>query len=175
MVVAQTIAWWTFRIFFIFFSARGRGRGSPGQQGGGGVGFFIENPRRGGVLPKGGAGARRPGGFLQGIGGGGAKSFFFRGRNVHQDERMLQLQHLERAFSIRKRRGPSVRNPSVFRESFCEERVSGFQEKGADPVISAVKTTGNPWCATDTGIPGVPRTPGLCPEDFLKFMCPFLS
>ena len=32
--------WWTFRIFFIF-SARGRGRGSPGRQRGGGGGRYM--------------------------------------------------------------------------------------------------------------------------------------
>ena len=34
--------------YFFNFSARGRGRGSPGRHGGQGVGF-IENSRRGGV------------------------------------------------------------------------------------------------------------------------------
>ena len=54
------IPWWTFRIFFIF-SARGRGRGSPGRQGGGGVGFFVEKSQEGGgVSQEGGGGPRGP-------------------------------------------------------------------------------------------------------------------
>ena len=57
-------------IFYLFFSARGRGKGSPGRRGGGGGGgrFFIENPRRG--LRKGG-GVRGLGRCLRKIGGGG--------------------------------------------------------------------------------------------------------
>ena len=41
-------SWWTFRTF-LFFSAQGRGTGSPGRQGGdregGGCQFLIENLR----------------------------------------------------------------------------------------------------------------------------------
>ena len=49
--------WWTFRIFFVFsFFFRGRGRGSPGRQGGGGkVGFLLKIPG-GGVFQDGGGG-----------------------------------------------------------------------------------------------------------------------
>ena len=46
--VKMTYSGWTFRIFFIFFSARGRGRESKAP-GGGGDDFFIENPRREGL------------------------------------------------------------------------------------------------------------------------------
>ena len=48
----------------IFFSARGRARGSLGRRGGGagGVRFFIENPRKGRGAPKeGGGGGGREG------------------------------------------------------------------------------------------------------------------
>ena len=55
-----------------FFSAWGRGRGSPGRQRKGGGGrFFIENPKKGGGVLLGKGGARVPGGCLQGIWGGG--------------------------------------------------------------------------------------------------------
>ena len=67
--------WWTFRIFFIYFFARGGGIGESEAPGGRGV-FFIENPRRGGEEE---GGAEGPGGCLRRIGefgGGGAKYFF---------------------------------------------------------------------------------------------------
>ena len=57
---------------FYFFSARGRGRGSPGRQGGGVVRFVIENPRRGGGSPGGGGVSRGAGRVSAGnLGGGG--------------------------------------------------------------------------------------------------------
>ena len=69
--------WWTFRIFLIFFSARGSGKGSPRSWEGGGR-FFIENPRRVGVSRAGGGGGRGAGRVFAGnLGGGGAKYFFF--------------------------------------------------------------------------------------------------
>ena len=77
------ITWWTFRIFFIFFSAQGREKGESEAPGGGGDRFFIENPRRGGGFQE----WEGPGGFSAanwGIWGGGL-NIFFRGRNVHQD------------------------------------------------------------------------------------------
>ena len=46
--------WWTFRIF-LFFSS-GKGRGSPGRQGGGGSVFFVKNPRKGAGFSGGGGG-----------------------------------------------------------------------------------------------------------------------
>ena len=59
---------------FYFFSAQGGGRGSPRHEGrGGGVGFFIENPRKGGGFEEGeGFGANW--GICEGR--GGAKYFF---------------------------------------------------------------------------------------------------
>ena len=73
--------WWTFRIFFIFSSARGGGMGSLRRRGGGsffvlrvlgGLGFRTLGPRgREGVCSESGN-----------FGGGG--NFFFRGRNVYQ-------------------------------------------------------------------------------------------
>ena len=75
----DTIAttWWTFRIFFIFFSRRGRVKGESEAPGGGRVRFFLffENPRRGGV--PGGGGAKGPGGCLRRIGEFGGKIFFW--------------------------------------------------------------------------------------------------
>ena len=59
---------------------RGAGRGADGDHR-----FLIENPRRGGSPAQ--EGAEGPGGCLRRIGElgwGGAKYFFFRGRNVHQ-------------------------------------------------------------------------------------------
>ena len=77
-------SWWTFRIFFIFFSARGGGRGSPRPPGGGGVRFLMKNPRRGSPRRGRGRGAGRVSAANWGFGGGGGLNFFFRGRNVHQ-------------------------------------------------------------------------------------------
>ena len=68
---------------FYFFLLRGGGRGSSRRRGVGGR-FFIENPRRGGLQE--GEGPRGRGDVWAhwGIWGGGAK-YFFRGRNVHQE------------------------------------------------------------------------------------------
>ena len=68
-------AWWTFRIFFIFFCS-GRGKGESEAPGGGGS-VSLENPRRGGS--PGGGGAEGPGGCLQRIGEWGGGEFFFSG------------------------------------------------------------------------------------------------
>ena len=58
--------------YFLFFSARGGGRGSPRHQEGGGDPFFIENPKRGGggVFRR-GRGAGRVSAVNWGIWGGG--------------------------------------------------------------------------------------------------------
>ena len=58
---------------FIFLESGATGRG--------GVGFFIENPRRGGSPKEGGGEGRE--GVCEKIRGGGAK-YFLGGRNVHQ-------------------------------------------------------------------------------------------
>ena len=79
----RTFAWWTFRIFSIFFLLGGGERGVRGAGRGGGR-FFIENPRRG-VSRAGGGGARGAGRVFAGnVGGGGGLNIFFRGRNSHQ-------------------------------------------------------------------------------------------
>ena len=66
---------------FNFLSARGGGRGSSGQRGGGGgVSFLLKIPEKGKGSRKGGGG---PGRCLPEIWGGGAK-YFFRGRNARQ-------------------------------------------------------------------------------------------
>ena len=65
-------------IFYFFLFGEGEG---PGV-GGGEIGFFIENPRRGGVSRRGrgrGAGRVELGEFF-----GGGLNIVFRGRNVHQ-------------------------------------------------------------------------------------------
>ena len=66
------LAWWTFRIFFFFFSARVRdGEGGVRGAGEGGAGFLLKIPS-GGVSRTGGA--EEPGGCLRRIGdfrGGG--------------------------------------------------------------------------------------------------------
>ena len=74
--------WWTFRIFFLFFSARGSGKGSPRRRDGGGGAIFYWKSQEGG------GGVSRPGGargrwgweVLAGNwGGGGGKIFFVSG------------------------------------------------------------------------------------------------
>ena len=72
--------------YFLFFSARGGGRGSPRPPGGGVVDFFLKIPGGGGSR---GGGAEGPGGCLRRIGdlGGGGLNIFFRGRNVPKIER----------------------------------------------------------------------------------------
>ena len=74
--------------YFLFFSAWGRGRGSPGRREGRGA-TFIENRRRGGGGRSpgrlgGGRGAGRV--FAGNFWGGGALNISFRGRNSHQDK-----------------------------------------------------------------------------------------
>ena len=62
--------------YFLFFSARGRGRGEYGATGRGGVGFLLKIPRRGGASPGGEGGGEGAGRVSAGnFGGGGAKSF----------------------------------------------------------------------------------------------------
>ena len=70
--------------YFLFFSARGRGRGSLRRQEGAGVGLLLKIPG-GRVLPREGGWGEGPGGCLRGFGGGGDLNIFFRGRNAHQD------------------------------------------------------------------------------------------
>ena len=73
--------------YFLFFFCSGRGKGESEVQGGrGGVQFFIENPRRGGGGSPGREGPRGREGVCGKLGNfwGGAKYFFFQGRNVHQ-------------------------------------------------------------------------------------------
>ena len=80
IIQARKQTWWAFRIFF----SLGEGEGaSEALGGGGGVVFFIENPRRVAVSRRGrGRGASVAN---WGIGGGGL-NIFFRGRTVHQGE-----------------------------------------------------------------------------------------
>ena len=78
---------------FKFFSARGRGRGSPRRQEGWGIGSFAKIPGGGGGFPGGGAGAGRVSAANWGILGAGAK-YFFRGRNVHQEKSRIQKSFL---------------------------------------------------------------------------------
>ena len=59
--------------------------------GGGGIVFFIENPRRGGGFQEGKGPRGRKGGIGECLGGGGLAIFFFQGRNVHQG---VQHHHL---------------------------------------------------------------------------------
>ena len=68
-------AWWTFRIFFIF-SCSGRGKRESEAAEGGGVRFFIENPRRGVPRRERGRGAGRVSAENWGICGGGLNIFF---------------------------------------------------------------------------------------------------
>ena len=75
--------------YFLFFSARGGGRGSPGRRERGGS-IFIENPRRGGLQEGRGQGAGRVSAANLGIGGGGGLNIFFRGRSVHQGMLVLK-------------------------------------------------------------------------------------
>ena len=68
--------------FFFYFSALGRGRGSPRRQERVGVGFLL---KMGGAFSRrGGTEGRGREGVGGEFGGGGAK-FFFRGRNSHQE------------------------------------------------------------------------------------------
>ena len=63
--------------YFLFFSARGRGRGSPRHRGGWGDDFLLKIPA-GGVSRAGGGGGEGPGGCLREIwGGGGGLNIFF--------------------------------------------------------------------------------------------------
>ena len=58
--------------YFLFFSARGRGRGSPRCQEGAGVSFYWKYQGGGGFSHEGGGGGEGPGGCLRGILGGAA-------------------------------------------------------------------------------------------------------
>ena len=66
------------RLGYSYFSAWGRGRGSPRRWEGAGGELFIESPRGGGVLPGGwGRGGEQPKRFCGEVGGGA--NFFFPG------------------------------------------------------------------------------------------------
>ena len=71
--------------YFLFFSALGGGRGSPRRREVGGIDFLLKIPQGGGS--PGGGGPRGREGVCGKLGnwGGGAKFFFFWGRNIHQD------------------------------------------------------------------------------------------
>ena len=71
MTTPTCFSWWTFRIFYTFFFARGRGIGESEVPGGRGVVFFFENPRRGGGRRGRGRGAGRVSAVNWGIWGGG--------------------------------------------------------------------------------------------------------
>ena len=72
-------------VLYFFFSARG-GEGGSEAPGGGGVGFFCLEIPGGGRVYKGGLPGREgPGGCLRKIG-----KYFFRGRNVHQENVFCQ-------------------------------------------------------------------------------------
>ena len=71
---------------FYFFSARERGRGRPGQQGGGGVGFLLKIPAKG-VGTRGG----REGVCGEFGGGGGGLNIFFRGAETPTKKEPNQL------------------------------------------------------------------------------------
>ena len=67
---------------FDFFSARGRGEGSPRRQEGGGIGFVLKITGGGGVSRTGAEGLGGSGGIGEFFLGGGL-NILFRGRNVH--------------------------------------------------------------------------------------------
>ena len=71
--------------YFLFFFCSGEGEGGVrGARRGGGIGFLIANPTRGGGRFPGGGGAGRVSAANWGIWGGGGLNIFFRARNVHQ-------------------------------------------------------------------------------------------
>ena len=74
---SESVSWWTFRIFFIFFLV-GEGEGRVRNAGKGGIGSLSKIPGGGGS--PGGRGAEEPGGCLRRnrifFGGRGAKIFF---------------------------------------------------------------------------------------------------
>ena len=69
-----SLSWWTFRIYFLFFSARGGGMGSPRCWR---VPFLIESRRGGGLQDGRGRRAGRVSAAHRELGGGGGKYFFF--------------------------------------------------------------------------------------------------
>ena len=73
----------TFRIFLIFFSARGRGTGSPRGGEKGEDDFLLKIPG-GGVSRVGGGGPRGREGVCRELGGWGLNIFFW-GRKAHQE------------------------------------------------------------------------------------------
>ena len=76
LVFEELKTWWTFRIFFIF-SARGRGRGSPGRQGWGRSIFYWKSQGGGGGCLPGGEQGEKAGRVSVGnLGGGGGNIFF---------------------------------------------------------------------------------------------------
>ena len=79
------MAWWTFRIFFIFFCS-GEGNGESEALGRGGGDFLLKIPAGGGSPGRvGGEWARGRVGFCGEFGRGGGLNIFLGGRNSHQD------------------------------------------------------------------------------------------
>ena len=71
--------------------------------------FFIENPRRGGGVARSRRGREGVCGELGILGGGGAKYFSFRGRNVHQEmgfRTEIHTRHVE--FALKFALGTSI-------------------------------------------------------------------
>ena len=71
--------------YFLFFLSSGEGKGESEAPGRGRGRFFIENPRRVGERPRGGAGRVSAGNW------GGWLNIFFRGRNSHQVAQILKI------------------------------------------------------------------------------------
>ena len=87
-------------IFYFFCPGEGKEESeAPGE---GGVRFFIENPRRGGVSRAGGGGQGRGAGrvFAGNLGGGGAKYFFF-GAEIPTKFRIQRILFLFAFFCVR--------------------------------------------------------------------------
>ena len=71
---------------FYFFLIRGGEGGVQGHREGRGGRFFIENPRRGGLVGEGGRGGEGREGVCREFGEGGGLNIFFRGRNARQGQ-----------------------------------------------------------------------------------------
>ena len=103
-----------------YFSARGRGRGSPRGAEKGEDDLLLESPRRGGGSPGCvGGGGEGPGGCLQGISGRGAKYLF---SGPIDPPRLIPAQK----FRSEKLHNESFPNFSNFRPEFCPEFCSEF-------------------------------------------------
>ena len=80
-ITLKSLSWWTFRIFFIFLSGRGWGKGGDVRADGLGVGFYWK--LEGGVGVRGGGGGGVGGRRWEHVWGRGAE-YFFSGRNARQ-------------------------------------------------------------------------------------------